>query len=473
MKKVFPLIILLLLGTWAGTTWLISGQVEQNFDRALGQLNQKLKQDLPFFEVRAEDFDKGLFRSEASSKITLRDDSTGDDDALYLKHRIYHGPLMFTPMGVKLGSTYIVTTLDLDRLPGERREAIEKATGGKPLITVGMLTGTSKDFDLDVDVSPVEISADADDVTIRFDGMEGTVKSDFDGSYLKGELRNGRIAIDGNDEHRFEMAPATITFDIDQMYRGTVLSGTSSLSTPELALTGPGGIDIRGRNIRFTSNTRQNGGETTDAAVSLATDPITVDLPPKQIRLDAAAIAFDTRIEGMKTEQLKKLVDAGARLQNLDPEALKNGEAALDEELLDYLESIVGLLQPGLGSSTRFDFSTPKGKLDTELVLDYADARPAVELATLRDLLSALDGKLDIVADEALLAQLSLDRLAEIPVAMGFAVSENGKIRSQITIRNGVISINGAQTPFLDMLGPILDEPSPLRRLSAGSQQPV
>ena len=473
MKKLFPLIILLLLGTWAGTTWLISRQVEQNFDRALDQLNQKLKKDLPFFEAQAESFSKGLLRSKATSKITLRGDN--GDDVLYLRHDIYQGPLMFTPMGVKLGSTYIVTTLDLDKLAGERREAIEKATDGKTPVTIGMLTGTNRNFDLDIDVSPLEISDEAKDVTIRFGGMKGAIKSDFDGSYLKGELRSGRLTIDssGNDQLRFEMAPTTVAFDIDQMYHGTALSGTSSLTSPELALTGPEGIDIRSRNIQLTSDTKQNDGDTTDVTVSLETKPITVDLPPKRIQLDEAAIAFDTRIEGMKTKQLKKLVDAGAKLQSLDPEAVENAETVLDEELLNYLVSIVELLQPGLGTTTHFDFNTPKGKFDTRLALGYVGTRPAIEQATLRALLSAIDGKLDIVVDEALLTQLSLEQLAQMPVAMGFAVSENGKITSQITIRNGVIRINGEQTPFLDMLGPILDEPSPLRQLSADAQKPV
>ncbi len=469
MKKLLPLIVLLLLATWAGATWLISGQVEQNFDRALNQLNSKLAQDLPFVEVKPASFHKGFFKSEATSQVTLTGPQD-DADMLPLRHVIYHGPVMLTPLGVKTGSTYIVTSIDMDMLPAETRDKINDLTGGDTPLTIGMLTGTSKDFDLDIEVASLQLDDPQNSqTTIRFEGMHGALKSDLQGSYLTGKLANGKISIADQNGQQVEIAPTTIRFDIDEMYKGTVLSGSSSLTTAQLLIHSPA-LETRAENLSFTSATTQAGNGTTSASATFNTSPASIEVASKNIRFTDGTVDFTTRFEGIDTTALKKLVDAGADLHGLEIAAMKKGEVEpekIQQNLDSYLSAVIDLLKPGLESTTRLDIGNPQGKAWFDLALNYAETRPVTELATLRDLIAAIDGRLEIVSDKPLLRSLSLDGLAAMPIAMGFATADNDQIRSEVTISKGVLSINGQPAPFLEMFGPILDEPSPLRRLTA------
>ncbi len=474
MKKVFPLAILLLLATWGGASWVISNQVEQNYDRAVAQANAKLQQDLPFISIEATGFDKGLFKSTAQSKITLRGE-TGDE-GIPLSHVIYHGPIMLTPMGLKVGSTYIVTTLDLDGLPEDKRRSIDAATGGKPPLTIGMLTGTSENFDLDIDVAPIDTENSAQGA-LHFDGLTGSLASDLSGSYLRGSIDSGSLRItNASGDEGIDLAPTRIELDVDQMYRGTALIGDVQITTPKLTLKLPQGGKAHAGNLRLISRNRQQSNQTTSSEASFDIQPLALKLPAKGFDIDNGALHFDVALRGIDTDRLKKLIDAGAALQDLNIEAIQNGEtnpAVLEQNLQNYLTSFVGLLRPGLETATTFRFSLPQGEAKAALTLDYADNRPVTELATLRDLIGAISGQLEISADEGLLSTLSLQQLAAAPVAMGFAVQENGRLRSNISIRNGVIYINGQPTPFLEMLGPILDEPSPLRGLQGDEQKAV
>lgn len=476
MKKVLPLTILLLLATWAAVTWVVSGQVEQNFDRAVNHLNSKLAREFPFIEVKPATFNKGFFKSEATSEVTFAN-AQESGDILPLRHVIYHGPLMWTPLGVKTGSTYIVTSIDMAALPAETRERINHLSKGNTPLTIGMLTGASKDFALDIDIAPLQLDdIEHDQTKIRFDGLQGSLKSDLDGSYLKGTVSNGSISVTDDNHQKVEIAPASIRFDIDDMYKGTVLSGSSSLKTPELLLSSPA-LETRAKNISLSSQTKQVGDGTTSASATLNTSPVTIDVTAKGIRFADGSVGFTTRFEGIDTASLKKLVDAGAKLHGFEITAMRRGEVApekVQKSVQAYLSGVTDLLKPGLTSSTRLDIGNPDGKAWLELALDYAETRPATELATLRDLIAALDGRLEIVSDEALLHALSLDKLAAMPLKMGFANAKNGTIRTQISVNKGVLTINGQATPLLEMLGPILDAPSPLRRSSTGTAgQPI
>jgi len=472
MKKVFPLALLLLLATWGGTSWLISNQVEKHYEQAIGQANTRLRQALPFFEVAPTRFDKGLFKSTAQSRITLHGEA--EDEGIPLTHVIYHGPVMFTPMGIKTGSSYIVTTLDLDALPAERRAVLARAAGGKPPLTIGLRTGTGEAFDLDLEVAPLTATGDDGQSEIHFAGLHGALSSDLEGRYLHGKIESGRLRLTRSGNEGVEIAPTTIELDIDELYRGIILAGDARITTQGITVTLPQQGEAHAGNIRLLSSNRHQPDHGIHGEDSLEARPLALKLPARHLEIDDGALRLDLALQGIDAEKYKKLIDAGAALQALQIEAVEKGNtdpALLERNIQNYLASLVGLLGPGLAAETAFDFSLPQGAAKATLALTYADDRPVTELATLRDLIGALGGRFDVTVDEALLDILSLRELATVPVAMGFAVQKDGRLQADIRLDGGVLRINGQPTPFIEMLGPILDEPSPLQRL--GDRQPV
>ncbi len=473
MKKVIPLILLLLLATWLGATYLISDQVEKNYANAVKQVNQKLKSDFPFITLEPETFDKGFLSSEATSRISGIGDSS---EGIGLRHKIYHGPVMFTPAGVKTGSSYIVTTIDLDTFPEEVRQTIRKASDTDNPLTISLLTGTSETFDVDIELAPLQFRESGNNAPeITFDGLTGSVQTDVDGSFLTGGFHSGKLTIEDEQGAKLSLAPGEGVFDITDMYNGTVLSGTSRATLPEASISAPGVESrLQGLSISSENNTR---GDTLTSKLAISVEKLQLEVPASHIQLPDSTIQLQTEISGIETTALKQLLDTQQELNALQMNSVASSfsnkaspvldEEAMGKTLQRYMQSLVNLVKPGLQSTTRFMLKNEAGIADLHLDLGYAESRDLSQLPTIRDLIGAVKGELEIKADEKLLSTLSLDALAAMPVAMGFATQENGQLQSLIRLEKGDLNVNGGPLPLMNMLGPVLNQPSPIPALLA------
>ncbi|HFD87394.1 MAG TPA: DUF945 family protein, partial [Gammaproteobacteria bacterium] len=260
MKKALLVILLLLVATWAGATYLVSDQVEKNYQTAVNQVNQKLSSDFPFLSLKPQSFEKGFLASEATSRVVGID---GSEEGITLNHKIYHGPIMVTPEGVKTGSSYIVTTVDLASLPDEAREAVSKMTSSDKPVVISLLTGTGKTFDIDVHLVPLSSkSSGKGEPDIDFAGLDGAIHTDMDGSFLKGEIKSGKMTVkDPQSNTHIAVAPAAISFNITEMYKGTALSGTTKTLIPEVTIQSPDG-NARLRDLTVASVSKTQSGKT-------------------------------------------------------------------------------------------------------------------------------------------------------------------------------------------------------------------
>ncbi|HFD87078.1 MAG TPA: DUF945 family protein, partial [Gammaproteobacteria bacterium] len=268
------------------------------------------------------------------------------------------------------------------------------------------------------------------------------------------------------------VAPAAISFNITEMYKGTALSGTTKTLIPEVTIQSPDG-NARLRDLTVASVSKTQSGKTSGQ--------VSIDIAAFQAKgkavLPESKISLTSHFDEIDTTALKHLLDAQEKVNTLQMQSIaqviKNGEAAkpdgqaLAATISSYIKSAIELVKPGIQAGSTFNISNQEGNADLKLELAYADSRDLTQLKTIRELIAAFKGQLDIEADSQLLSALSLDKLAAMPVSMGMATQDNGKIKSLIKLENGAVTVNGAPVPVLKMLGPILDQPSPIPAMVA------
>lgn len=475
MKKFLLGTVVLLLISWAATTWMISGQVEKNFDNAVNVLNQRLQQEFPLIQVKPVSFEKGLLSSRASSQVMVPGEAGSVEGTITLKHQIFHGPVMLTPLGVKAGSTYILTTLDIATLPAEGRKAIEKAFAGQEPLRVGLLTKTGKDIGIDLEVAAATVADDTDNGgALRFDGLNAALETDFAGSYLTGKAATGPLSIADSEGVEIEIGPSNSDFDIDTLYKGTVLSGGTRVHVDNMRTTAGGKPLLDMGNIRVESQTEQTPEQTTTSSLTVDATSLQLGAKDKGIQLNNGHLQLATTINGLDTRILKRVTDAAMQLHQKEMQSLARAmtdqPSAADAEVMttaarNYVAGILELIKPGISNKNRISLTSDAGSMHATLELAYAGKRALQHLGTLRELISAIDGNLVLTVDDELLQAMALDKAAALPVAFGLANHDNGKLESRVSIENGIISVNGQPVPILEMLGPVLDQPLQFEQL--------
>jgi len=153
VKKFLLAVLLVIPILWASITWFTSNKTEEVFDGMLAESNQNLSESFPFVKAEKQSFKKGFTSSTAKSVLTLNKKIVGNEKEpinIVLDHTIYNGPVMMTPNGVKMGSSYIYTTLDQDSLTTEVKDFLKLLFNGKEPIVSAVQTGINGSVNVDL-----------------------------------------------------------------------------------------------------------------------------------------------------------------------------------------------------------------------------------------------------------------------------------------------------------------------------------
>jgi uncharacterized protein YdgA (DUF945 family) len=115
-----------------------------------------------------------------------------------LVNEIYHGPLAFTPNGMKIGTAHVITTLDIESLPEEtRKEVAEIFAGKEPLV---ITTDASFGGNRTSNITLAAVNHDKDGSEIRFDGGTGRIEASADNSRIEGHLTIQPVSVRMDDD---------------------------------------------------------------------------------------------------------------------------------------------------------------------------------------------------------------------------------------------------------------------------------
>lgn len=102
LKKILVVLLTLVLVAWAGITWFVGKKTEEALRAELEKLAADPKLGLTVV------YKRGFFSSTADLKFDSDEVEFVGDETVEMK--IYHGPIAFTPDGVKLCADYLVAT---------------------------------------------------------------------------------------------------------------------------------------------------------------------------------------------------------------------------------------------------------------------------------------------------------------------------------------------------------------------------
>lgn len=475
MKKILLTILLLLPAVWAGATWFTSNNTEAVLDNMLSESNQQISETLPFFSIEKKSFEKGFTSSSAKSIATLNTPLFNNEDGTAIKvtlnHKIYHGPVMMTPNGIKTGSSYTLTTLDQASLSTEIKELITLLFESQAPFSAGITTGTSDNIDVDFNIAPLSFNpakfaalsgedAASDDVNIDFDGIDANFATNGAGSYLRGSMQLGGLTITGNDDGKeidMRMSASTVNVDVDELYKGSLLDGNVEFSIPSYIFSDGDGTDIVLSAMRIASSAENtNGLMHGEGTFDIAT--LHINTADNSIDFPDAKIHFGFGMNGFERAGIMKLIDVGQEMKKSQFTLFSSDDVDASSEImfkkmLAYYREAGSLIKQGVSVNSALNISNANGKSGIKLDLDYIDAKQLYALKTVKDLATALQGELAINIDKSMLAGTPFEESIAMPIMMGFAIEKDNVYGTVVELNNGELKINDKAMPFLDMIG--------------------
>lgn len=494
MKKLLIGAAVALPVAWAGATWGISNQTESVFDESIVKANETLAQKFPFVVYEKKAYTKGFTTSTAQSVLKLNPEMMGDSKSeeefeVTLNHTVFHGPVMKTPNGVQTGSSYVYTTVDKESLPPEVAKIINILFDEKEPLTSGLKTSLGGALSVDLEVSPFTID-EAKIAKLKgtefeippnvldnasFAGITGHFDTDKESSFVKGNMTIGAVDFkvkERGDTVTFNLNESDVKIDITELYKNTALNGTFDMTIPQFSFSKGDKEGVTLSDLTLSTVTKNHGNGKLDGQFSLGIKKVLVKAPDAPFAIPESGINFGVELNNLGLDAVKTIIDLGAEVQSAQM-AMLSGDFS-DESMesfktntVAYFNAIGDTVQQGTELKYNFDVNNETGKTLLNLDLNYDEAKKLFELKTVKELVTALSGKLNISVAKGMIAGTPLEEAIGMPVAMGFAVDKETAYELVADLSSGELKVNGEPMPVLDMMG---DQPLPWEELKGAFQ---
>ncbi len=474
MKKSLLSILLIIPVLWGIMTWVASHKTEDIFNNMLAQSQQKINETVPILTIEKLSFNKGFISSTAKSIIRINPEIFDATEPLKitLDHVIYHGPLMLTSDGIKLGTSYIKTSLDQEPIEEKSKATIALIFAGKQPFISNTLTGFSDNITEFIDIPTLHIDAKALDflqddnsnVVLDLAGITGEMTTNSAASFLEGYMTTGALNITGtsNSENFSLVAKQSLTqLDIDELYRGAVLLGSVTFELPEI-LINSGQQDISLKDISFTNSGTEQGNFYSQS-VNIDINKLFINANRAGTTLPESKFHFGFNLKGLEKSATRHLIDISQTLSESQAALLSNDSAQAQQQLeasiRNYLHAISALVNPDLTSNIKIELSNDKGRSTIDFDLNYVATENLLELETIKDLIIALSLELRVNIDKNMVAGTAIEQLINSPMSGNALISNGHTYTANMTLDNGQLILNGEPIPALDMLGDIANQP--------------
>ncbi len=473
MKKTLLAILALIPAIWAGATWFASQNSETVLDEFMAQSNQQIEEAVPFLTLEKTSFDQGFIQSSAQSIVTIAPTlfSKEEEEAVQIgfNHKIYHGPVMMTPNGIKIGTSYILTTLDQSSLSEEVKSIMTTLFGDAEPFVSGVTAGLSERIDTDFIIAPFSINAEQiseltgnpagdEELELSFTGFSGDIASNVQGSKMKGMMNIGELVVkvrDGATVFDVTMAASTVDMDVEELYKGSLLDGNIMLTIPSILFSDGKGSSATFSEVRMSSSAEQDNGLMNGRGIfdvnkiHIKSSKVGFDVPDAKLHT-----SFD--ISGIERTGIIKLLDLEQEMSRTQIMLLSQDDAAPDalmSSMRAYYRAGGELVKQGAKIASVLEISTDAGNAALRLDLSYSDAKRLFALKTVGDLAAATQGNISVNIDKSMLAGTPLAEAISMPIGMGFAVEKADRYESLVLLDKGELLLNGNPVPFLDAVG--------------------
>ena len=434
MKKLLAVLPLVAGASWAGTTYYSGSQTRDAYDQLLAQMGQ-----INSFAVENESYTSGFMKSSA---VTIVKTSDKDDAEIMfrLNHEIDHSPIGFNDGAARVSASNILTTLLIDPDSDVGKKFSELFGDEEPVVLSSSVGFNGKTLN-ELRTAPINIAGDGGSFNIKESLHEFSF--DPDGKLIgSGEL--GELAFSSAEGDNFTASPIKHAFDLNWIQTG-IFTGTSTLALDTASLIQRNGTVIGLNNVTYEQLATSSNG-------TIAYDQ-TIEIADLESPVDLKTVSASNSISGVKLE-------AYEQAQQLSNKLIVEDADSLDETLLAELGNVYkSLIGKGASISYGFGFTNSGGAADSKVSLTFKgddSANGMDNLATVGDLIHALQASLTVDADAAALESTPLAMLLYSPQASQVLVNENGKYTANITLDEAIVDINGQPLSLALMLqGPM------------------
>lgn len=477
MKKILIGILLIFPLVWAGMTWVASNKTEEIFNSRLAQASQKIREAAPIFRMEKQSFSKGFISSTAKSIIRIDPEIFGNENSpkIILDHTIYHGPLMLTEDGIKVGTSYIITTLDQAPLEEKIRQAIALIFSGKQPFISRTQTHFSTSITEFIEIPRLDIDSAAlagifkskparNDAHFKLSlaGVLAEFTTNPELNFLEGQVLTEALNIVGsNTSNNFSLKlnSSSMEIDIDELYYGAMLLGSVTFKLPEVL------INSDNQNVLLSDLKLKSVG---NEQAEFYNQELILDIDTLAIKAGNAAIFPESKVhmsftlKGLDQIATKHMIDVG-RLINQTQRSSSNSHEELaqqrDIDIKNYLQALSDLIKPGLASNNVIELSNDKGGSNIHFDLNYVSAKKLVELKTLKELIMALSAELSMHINKNQFDGTAIEMLLNSPMAMSGLKKNATAYTTLVTLNNGELNLNGETIPLLEQLGSTVEKP--------------
>ncbi len=216
MKKfgIVIIVLLLLAGIgWAGATYVFSNGAEPIVDTLLTSANETTNDDLEMFVIEKTEYKKGFISSTATTSLFPSGKDVAEEDKIFLKHTIYHGPVALTPDGPKMCLAHTVSVVDWSNWE-DADEEIKKYFGDKEPLTIHTTRNMDQTQTVSIEIPAFE--AAEDETTGSFGGAIAKLTINPDQTEAVGEFTIEKASMKnskGDDRGIMTLEPSKGTLD--------------------------------------------------------------------------------------------------------------------------------------------------------------------------------------------------------------------------------------------------------------------
>ena len=473
MNKILLIVLGSVIMIWAGATCFTSTHIENVFSEMIEGTNRTIDQDLPFIQIKQTGFVKGILTSKANTEIELEPELFKEAVTIPLVHTIYHGPVMMTPNGVKTGSSYIITHIDQAALTEDLRADMKQIFAGREPLIVGMLTGFGNTINASLNIAPIQFdktsfknSKGVDTVSktvITLEGISADFTTDSSASSLRGVARIGQIQVQDENGELY-LAPSATRLDVDEMYKGAILSGSSDYQLSKFTFK-QDEVSLNLDNLKIELLSEDQAGKI-QAGLTMDIEQLDVNNPQGGVVVPSMKTHMNMNVTGLDKVSIKRMIDASQAMNQSQLQSLKKGESEQSAENIAksievYLNALEQALARGVELNNTLELRNDTGLSSIKFNLAYMDDNKLFDLLTVRQLLNAIQSRLDIKLGKSMLAGTQFEQTLQMPLAMGFAVENEENYEANALLENGDLKVNGRSVPLVDMIGPFADQSLP------------
>ncbi len=393
--------------------------------------------------IEHREYSPSWFSSDVVTVISFESfDASGEVMEWVLASHIQHGPLVLTDDGIRFGLAYVDTKSSLQGFDQETQDMVDRILNEITIKMTSLIDFDEKMYD---EFKVGRYTYDKDGVTATFGGFDivGTALLDY--SSMEGTTTLHESSLKTPD-FTFKIATSPGSYDL-RKYLDAMLLGNAKGVIPAMDIVARQ-VPVSLENIVFSADEREES-ENLYFKQQFAIRKITAPLPVE-------ALQYDAELNQLSLAALQGWVDFSQNFQPADAGELSAG----DEKRLRELAALA--LQEGLEFNQYFKLDGMGGALIIDWDSRYVGLPDGEQLWDLKaeekeKMLQAVDMHILVTIDSAIVNATPFAAMVGPYMEQGFVVEEAGKLKADIRLQQGALSVNGHPLPVAALL-PLLGQ---------------